>query len=122
MKTVELGCPGHFIAVESCRFRRHTQIGNRYRVSTVGDYFPPPRDARKTVGAGAKDFFETMVFETVAKLDANNDGCGCRTVKDYGGLEQTRYATAGEAQKGHERFVKKYAKRASRPSRRNSGE
>ena len=36
---IELGCPGHFIAARSCAWRRHTQIGTKYRVSSVGNYF-----------------------------------------------------------------------------------
>lgn len=113
-KREELGCAGHFICSSSCRFRRHTQIGN-YRISTVGDYYysPTGRDEdekRKTVGIGKKDFFETMVFKTSRKRASGNDGCGCRHVEDWGGLEQIRYATAGQAQRGHEKIVEKYGR------------
>lgn len=106
MKIVELGCAGHLIIAASCRFRRHTQIGDAYRVSTVGDYWY--RDKRNTIGAGDDSFFETMVFPTAATLDPNNEGCGCHEVLDYSGLEQERYATAGEAQAGHEKYVEQY--------------
>ena len=116
MSAVELGCPGHFIAVESCRFRRHTQIGTKYRVSTVGDYFPPPvrgeqNRTRQTIGAGPNEFFETMVFATTGKPVKDNDGCGCVAVKDYSEFECRRWATAGEAQKGHEAMVRKYRRK-----------
>ncbi len=111
MKRTELGCPGHFIGAASCRFRRHTQVGT-WRISTVGDYFPPRSEKRETIGSGATDFFETMAFKTLPKPDGNNEGCGCREVKDYSESECVRYATAGEAHKGHERMVAKYARRS----------
>lgn len=109
-KRVELGCPGHFIGVSSCRYRRHTQVG-KFRVSTVGDYFPESLGIRTTLGFGQKDWFETMVFETRAMPDGNNDGCGCRAVKSMNSVEMKRYATAGAAQEGHERMVAKYARK-----------
>ena len=65
-KRVELGCPGHFIDVSSCHFRRHTQVGN-FRVSTVGDYYPGRSEKRETVGLNR--FFETMVFKTSDKQE-----------------------------------------------------
>lgn len=115
MKRVDLGCPGHFIAVDSCRFRRHTQIGDKWRVSTVGDYFPPPlrgeKRTRETIGSGPKDFFETMVFETTGQPERENEGCGCLEVKDYCESDGRRWATAGEAQAGHEAYVRKYMRR-----------
>lgn len=111
VKRIELGCPGHFIiAVRSCHFRRHTQVGD-YRVSTIGDYFPDPRGPRDTIGSGDTEFFETMVFRLTKQLTKNNDGCGCREVADYSEVDGKRYATAGDAQAGHERFVAKYARR-----------
>jgi hypothetical protein len=112
VKRVELGCPGHFIAVRSCHFRRHTQVGD-YRVSTIGDYFPgyPKENSRETIGSGDKEFFETMVFKLTKAKIANNDGCGCREVADYGGILCKRHETAGEAQRYHEATVAKYARR-----------
>lgn len=106
MEIVELGCAGHLIMADRCRFRRHTQIGDKYRVSTVGDYFPASR--RETIGSGKRDYFETRVFET-GGLAPNNEGCGCHSVLDYCGVASDRYATAGEAQRGHEAMVRKYA-------------
>ena len=109
-KPIELGCPGHFIAVGSCRWRRHTQVG-KYRVSSVGDYYPERGGKRDTIGAGDDAFFETMVFETTGKQDKDNEGCGCRAVKSWGEIDTKRYATAGDAQKGHDAFVRKYARK-----------
>lgn len=106
----ELGCAGHLIVAGSCRFRRHTQIGDSYRVSTVGDYFPNHRDGKRdTIGAGKDAFFETMVFETLPDQEPDNEGCGCHAVKSWGEIDGERFATAGAAQAGHESYVKKYA-------------
>jgi hypothetical protein len=108
-KIVELGCAGHFICSDNCGWRRHTQVGN-YRISTVGDLYI--EDKRVTVGCGETDYFETMVFLTTDKAARENDGCGCRAVVDWGGIEHERYSTAGEAQAGHEAMVRKYARKA----------
>lgn len=105
---VELGCAGHFIASDSCRFRRHTQIDGAYRVSTVGDYYDHT-GKRQTVGAADDSFFETYVFRTTGAPADGNDGCGCVEVADWCEIDGRRWATAGEAQRGHEDFVEKYA-------------
>ena len=105
VKCVELGCPGHFVGGHRCAWHRHTQVGN-YRVSTVGDYYP--KDSRETLGSGK--YFETMVFSTSSKSDSGNEGCGCRQVKSWTELMCKRYATAGEAQAGHEATVEMYKK------------
>lgn len=108
-RVVELGCPGHLIVANACRWRRHTQIGKRFRVSTLGDYFSP--SGRATIGSGPTDFFETMVFRTGRKQVEGSERCGCLEVADWSELECQRYTTAGEAQRGHERMVAKYAKK-----------
>lgn len=104
---VELGCPGHLIVARNCHWRRHTQIGAKYRVSTVGNYYLE-RSKRETIGAGPDDFFETMVFATTDNPARENDGCGCLEVVSFSELDVVRYATAGEAQAGHEAMVEKY--------------
>ncbi len=116
-KRIELGCPGHLIVCDSCRWRRHTQVGH-YRISTIGDYWLPEaasraigeKPKRQTLGASADSFFETMVFETTDQLVDGSESCGCYEVKDWAGVDQERYATTGEAQAGHERWVAKYLK------------
>lgn len=80
-----------------------------------GDYFPERSQGRETIGAGKDAFFETMVFKTEPTQDAGNEGCGCRTVLDWSEIANARYATAGEAQAGHERFVAEYAALAEKP-------
>lgn len=104
----ELGCAGHLAVSNQCAWRRHTQIGSRFRVSTVGNYFPGRERKRDTVGSEPDSFFETMVFETIASPEPDSEGCGCLQVLNYDGLECKRYATAGEAQSGHERMVREY--------------
>lgn len=112
-----LGCPGHLIVASMCDFRLHTQIGEQFRVPTMGDYFPRSVAGgegrkRETLGAGEDSFFETMVFRTRAAAAKDNDGCGCREVSDWGELECFRYATAKEAHEGHQRMVAKYVEEA----------
>lgn len=114
-RITELGCPGHLIVAGSCRWRRHTQVGDRFRVSTVGDYFPTRDGKRVTLGAGGQ-YFESMVFATSPHADADSEECGCREVAGWDGLEARRYATAGEAQRGHEALVAKYAAMIEEPA------
>jgi hypothetical protein len=113
VKPVELGCPGHLIAASYCHWRRHTQIGN-YRVSSIGNYFPDRDGKRDTIGAGDDAFFETMVFRLTDTPEAESEGCGCRSVVSWIEIDGTRYATAGEAQAGHEAMVKKYLRIAKK--------
>lgn len=105
MNRIELGCAGHCIVGHMCRWHRHTQVG-RYRISTIGDYYL--RDERRTLGIEDDSFFETMVFRTLPNEAVGNSGCGCQEVEEWSELECNRYATAGEAQSGHEGFVEKY--------------
>ena len=107
-RRVELGCPGHFICAADCRFRRHTQVGGNYRVSTVGDLFFSGKDGRQALGASDDSFFETNVFRTTGVPVDGSGGCGCVEVKGWSEIDGERYATAGEAQSGHERYVRKY--------------
>ncbi len=105
---IEIGCAGHFIGSADCQWTRHTRVG-AYRVSSVGEY--RPRSERTTLGAGDSDYFETMVFKARDSEDpTDNDGCGCGEIEDWSELECERYATAGEAQAGHEAMVEKYQK------------
>lgn len=108
---VELGCAGHFICARDCQFRRHTQVGSKYRVSTVGNlYYDHEKGKRQTVGAGKNSFFETYIFETTGEPAVGSEGCGCIQIKDWSEIDGRRWATAGEAQAGHEQFVSKYMK------------
>ena len=104
----ELGCAGHLCVSHRCRWKRHTQVG-LYRVSTLGDYFPTGLGGKRdTLGGGEDTFFESMVFLTTGKPDPENEGCGCYEVANWAELECARYATAGEANAGHEALIQKY--------------
>jgi hypothetical protein len=92
------GYPGHFVCADRCLFRLHHRVG-RYRVSTVGDFYPG--DKRKPLGAGEDSFFETMVFGL-----SSTEECG--TVDSWSELEGRRYATAEDAEAGHYLFCLKY--------------
>ncbi len=104
-KRVELGCAGHLIVSNRCRWKRHTQVGN-YRISTIGEYWLD--DERQTIGATPNSYFETMVFLTTGEQVEGNEGCGCQQVKEWMEIDSSIYATAGDAQAGHEEFVEKY--------------
>lgn len=102
---VEFGCVGHCIVGRNCLWRRHTQVAG-FRISSVGNYYSNGK--RETLGAGDDSFFETMVFATTNKRAKCSDGCGCMEVSDWCEIDGERYATAGKAQAGHEKYVKKY--------------
>lgn len=102
-----LGCAGHFICARNCLWKRHTEVGN-YRISTVGNLFYEHRKERITLGCDDDSFFETMVFKLTGEYDPSGEGCGCRQVESWSELECERYATAGEAQAGHEKWIERY--------------
>lgn len=110
IRPIELGCAGHLIVASRCRWKRHTQVGD-YRVSSIGNYFPDHKGGERECIGGPIErpmFFETLVFETTGEPDEGNDGCGCRAIKSWSEIDGERYETTGEAQAGHERYVKKY--------------
>lgn len=107
----ELGCVGHCIIGHRCRWRRHTQIDHKYRVSTIGLYYQDElAEKPSSLGGSDDDLFETMVFETTANPVPDNDGCGCHDVVSWEEIEGRRYATVYDARMGHEAMVTKYAK------------
>lgn len=107
------GHPGHFCAGHYCWFHICTQIGDKW-ISTVGDYHPPhktERDGPERIGAGADDYYETMVFNVLEGTKCTDEECGCGMPHlDLGELECTRYKLAGEAMRGHLETCLKYAK------------
>ena len=106
MRVVELGCKGHLVVSASCHWSRHTQVSDRYRVSTMGDYMVGGK--LETLSAEEGSYFETMVFRTTGDFEPESAGCGCLEVEDWTELELRRYRTAGEAQAGHEEMVARY--------------
>lgn len=107
-KITYIGCAGHYIAAQSCRFRLHTQVGDDYRISTVGEMYYPHRDEMQPIGSGPDDFFETYVFRTSAKPASGSNGCGCHEVTDWCEIEGHRTATARDAAEMHQKMVEKY--------------
>ncbi len=114
VKITELGCAGHLFVTCSCAWRRHTQVGTCYRVSTVGDYFPSEDKGRGPLGIAPDSFFQTIVFATIDEPKEHSEGCGCMAVVNWDTLECVYYTTAGAAQAGHEEMVKKYRRIANR--------
>lgn len=112
-KIVELGCPGHFLLAEQCLFRRHTQIGEEYAVSTVGELLDTA--GKKTFISGdPRMYYESFVLSTSSHL--NSDSCGCHPRKSSDPVEVSRYRTVQEAQFGHNALVKKYHNLLSQPN------
>ena len=108
-KRVEIDHAGHCIGIKDCRFFLHTQVGNAYRVSTVGDY--RPLGHKRPLGLPADSFYETMVFRTSPQQEVTD--CECRAVADWNELTCERYATEAAARAGHAAMVRKYARRAA---------
>lgn len=109
VKITHLGCAGHLSFSDKCRWHRHTQVGDKYRVSTIGDYFADGE--RSTVGVGDNAFFETMVFETAPRPADPDEQCGCLKVRHWIGVCARHYATRGEASAGHDALVQQYAEK-----------
>lgn len=103
-----LGYPQHLIVAQNCRFRMATVVG-AYLVSTVGDYRIGNSNEMTTIGAGKDSLFETMVFPVDGEAEC---GC-CPRVTDWNGLEQRRYATAVQAERGHMEACREYAEKES---------
>lgn len=100
------GYPGHFCAAQSCMFRMCTQVGD-YLISTVGDYRPPHKEERQTIGAGSDAYFETYVFKAGKPCEIEGCGCGLPAI-DLHEIDGERAATAGEATTKHYEYCRKY--------------
>lgn len=93
------GYPGHFCCVDRCCFRLNTLVGS-HRVSTVGCYHPEGGDPDVLVEIGIGRKFETMVFN----VDSNGE------ISDYNEIDSAGYNTAEDAQAGHMKMCKRYAR------------
>ena len=132
------GHSGHLIVGKDCRFHLATKVGPWW-VSTVGEYLPDSGvrdisakargiampdgikgDAARSwwiqnvgyepIGAGKDSIYETMVF--VAGPPCVQDlcgACGAPYPTEWGELDGVRYATAGEATRGHYAMCEKWA-------------
>lgn len=109
IEVVERPFRGHFCAANDCRFFRTTDVGDKWRVSTIGDYHQGGIGRRQEIGY--KRFFETMVFPLSNK---RCEGCGgpcdgAQLVADWSEMEADAYSNAAEAEAGHAVIVAKYA-------------
>jgi hypothetical protein len=104
------GHAGHLCVGIYCRFHLCTIVGDfdqRFLVSTVGDYYRQrgQGDAgwkRETIGAGPDAWYETMVFAVGTERCKEKDcGCGLPDPVSWSELASRRYATNGEATRGH---------------------
>lgn len=93
------GHQAHFCC--DCRFHMTTTIGNKYMISTVGDYID---DNGKRQTIGIRRFYETMVF----RLSSPNS-CGCpKIIPDE--IHTEGYNDCQDAVKGHMKMINKWSK------------
>ena len=108
MKIKHFGYPAHFICADRCRFHLATQVG-KYLISTVGAMFPTPES--KMTEIGLDRMFETMVFRAGKQCKLSDCNCKMPQLTNGHELDTLGYNTAGEAQTGHEKMIKKWAKK-----------
>lgn len=114
------GTPAHFIGSAWCGFHLATVAGD-WIVSTVGELVWPNKIRMReddfhrsnwdTMGIDPGMFYETMVFR--AGKPCEEESCGRCGVPALEGdeKEQIRYATAGEATRGHYAMIEKWLMR-----------
>lgn len=104
MKRTYFGNAGHLIVGNWCRFHITTRIGD-VLVSTVGEYYPRPDDAKPTT-IGVNRLYETMVFRVA---DGSECQCGCGLpFHDGSEIDFAAYNDPKDANAGHERMCAKY--------------
>lgn len=101
-KWVWYGFSGHSAAGGFCAYHLCTRIGNLL-VSTVGAYFPDRESLMESLGAGPRDYYETMVFECHGE-----DACGNPNRMGSEILVE-RYERSLTAEHGHRFFCKQAA-------------
>lgn len=112
VETIDRPFAGHFIGSADCRFFRTTDVGEKWRVSTVGDYHP---SGLPDVGAheiGYQRLYETMVFQLGRTIC--DCGCGAPEVSSWTEKDFKGYGTQQEAETGHASMVAKYRARVRR--------
>jgi hypothetical protein len=101
VKITWLGHKQHFIGANECTFSLATEVG-KYVVSTIGEYTPAHDGVFEEIGPNR--LYETFVFE---KKPGRHE-CGCPKF-GLSEIDSQGYVSASKAQKGHEKFVAKYA-------------
>lgn len=111
---VERDFKGHLIVADSCQWFRTTDVGGKWRVSSIGEYVAPCRlpdtHANGFTEIGWRRLYETMVFPLGA--DVCPCGCGAPLVSEWTEIETDGYMTRDEAAAGHEAMVAKYLEMA----------
>ena len=108
-KIIHMGHAGHFVMGSHCGYRLNTYV-NGFIVSTVGELrYPsdPENGPHRPLGADPNSLYETFVF-TAKKSDHK---CCPYVVADHSELEGVRYDNVDDAAEGHEKMVKKYARK-----------
>lgn len=107
------GLPGHFIAVKDCIFRLCTDIG-KYRISTVGGYYPDGQGEGKMQTIGCDRHYETYVF----LLDPKSGEVSDLSEIDANGIllakKENPYDADKRAEAMHMKMCEKYSKIATR--------
>lgn len=103
VRRIERGFKGHFICADLCRWSRVTDVG-RYRVSSIGELYLPNKNERALIGAAR--YLETLVF--ILSDEICNCGCMAPKIKRHCEIDSDGYQEIYEADKGHERMVRKY--------------
>lgn len=97
---------GHLIVAERCRWYRTTDVHGKWRVSTIGDYWPVGATEPATIGCGR--LYETMVFALSAEV-CNASCCGgAPKIVDWVERDFAAYNSASDAERGHEEMVAKW--------------
>jgi hypothetical protein len=107
-KQVWMGHAGHFICGNDCQFHLNTYV-NGVIVSTLGELKDSRKEGFQPLGFSPDSLYESMVF-TAVKTESGDECCPYRQSSGRE-LEGCRYATAGEAAKGHAKLIAKYARK-----------
>lgn len=97
------GYAGHLCIGRSCAYHLQTRIG-KFLISTVGDY--RPHGDPEAIGSNPNYYFETMVFPCKGELKS-----GDPNILSWQSIDGERYAESIDAERGHHRYCKKYARR-----------
>jgi hypothetical protein len=105
------GYAGHLIVGHMCRFHLCTKVG-KYLISTVGDYRSSlDKEDDKPREIGCNRLYETMVFLAGKRCVVEHCRCGQPSLKTASEIDFAGYNVAGDAQRGHMKMCRKYARK-----------
>ncbi len=105
MTIKEFGCKGHFVCADRCQWSRHTEVGGKYKISSMGELWI--EDKLETIGGNS--LYETMVFEIKPETIAENCGSSDFLMPE---IDSDRYNTCQEANEGHDKMVQKWLRKS----------